>query len=407
MRFEKTKITKMTKFRINQSVFQNNHYIKMRFFTTSFMIGFTAWIALSAFTTLRHPRRLPSFAFNTAVAHMFGSDNRFLPGNLLDESGTAAIADSASYNVLLFNYSAYDSLYAAQMRYFLSRELPGANLTDYKNESVDRLERLLEKQHAVVITYPSGGDPDALAAMGKKLENFVRNGGVVVITGTHETSAIQALGLLSPDEAYYYEGATVQPKRPDHGMVKGVAGNFNLSNFVYPMEFADSDFVTVAEAEGMSVLGYKEMGEGKVIYLGLEYYTDEVVPSKILSNIFSWSLASAIPVSAKPEYTTTRVLKRTEEILYAGSVPRFDLKIYPNPYVEKAALEINIDKQTMVSAEMTNEMGSVVALLLPQKMLTPGFYRLEIPNLEAGIYVVHCKIGNHIETRKVVKVSDN
>ncbi len=56
---------------------------------------------------------------------------------------------------------------------------------------------------------------------------------------------------------------------------------------------------------------------------------------------------------------------------------------------------------------MTNEMGRVVAMLLPQKTLSPGFYRLEIPNLEAGIYVVHCKIGNHIETRKVVKVSDN
>jgi hypothetical protein len=174
------------------------------------------------------------------------------------------------------------------------------------------------------------------------------------------------------------------------------------------MEFSDNDFVTLSESEGLPVLGYKEIGEGKLVYLGLEYYADETIPSKILGNIFKWALTPvATTVPSKTEIAVRTVTKRTEEVLYSGSAQRFDLKIYPNPYVEKASLEINIDKAMMVSAEMTNETGSIAAVVLSQRMLSAGFYRFDIPNLAPGIYFVKCKFANHIEVRKLVKVANN
>ena len=47
----------------------------------------------------------------------------------------------------------------------------------------------------------------------------------------------------------------------------------------------------------------------------------------------------------------------------------------------------------------------IVAVVLPQKSLSPGLYRLELPNLSAGVYFVQCKTGEKITTRKVVKTA--
>ncbi len=380
----------------------------MRIFTTSFLLGILVLVATSATKPPRHTQRLPLLAFNSQIASLFGADDRFLPGNFEGElKGTPADSLATAYNVLLFNYSAYDSLYATQMRQYLRRELPGATVTDFKNESVARLGRLLDKQQAVIVTYPSSGDPELLAQMGKHLEAFARNGGVVVFTGTHETDAILHTGLLQPDEVTYAEDLAVQHSRTEHALLKGVQNNFTSTNFIYPMEFADTDFTTLAEAEGMTVLGYRELGEGKVVYLGLEYYSDDAVPSRLLYNLFKW----AVPLpqaTSKNEVVLRQPIRRTEEILYAGSSTRFDLKIYPNPYMEKAALEIDIEKQTLVSAEMTSETGVLMATLLPQRSLSPGFYRLELPsNIAPGTYYVKCKLGNHIEARRVVKMANN
>jgi hypothetical protein len=380
----------------------------MRIFTTSFLFGLVALVAISATKPPRIARRAPLLAFNSQIAALFGADDRFLPGNFEGElKGTPADSAATAYNVLLFNYSAYDSLYATQMRQYLQRELPGATVTDFKNESAARLGRLLEKQHVVIVTYASSGDPEVLEQMGKRFDAFVRAGGVVVFTGTHETDAIAQMGLLHPDEVTYSEDMAVQHSRPDHAMLKGIQNNFTSTNFIYPMEFADSDFNTVAEAEGMTVLGYKELGDGKVVYLGLEYYSDDAVPSRLLANLFKWAVPQP-QTATKTEVSFRQPIRRTEEILYAGSTTRFDLKIYPNPYMEKAAIEIDIDKQSIVSAEMTNETGALTATLLPQRTLTTGFYRLELPsNIAPGIYYVKCKIGNHIEVRKVVKMANN
>lgn len=381
----------------------------MKYFSTLFFALLIALLSMSVSAPGILSRRLPSYAVNSSVAGLFRSEGRYTPG-IFNDNTSFSPADSAAtaFRVMLFDYCVYDSVYATQMRNFVTRELPGATVSEFMNESLDRFDRLLNKQQAVVITYPSNGDADFLAAIGKKLDGFMRNGGLVIITGAHETSAIQALGLLSPAEAYYYEDATVQSKKVDHPILKGVKSSFSLSNFVYPMEFSDNDFVTLSESEGLPVLGYKEIGEGKLVYLGLEYYADETIPSKILGNIFKWALTPiSTTVPAKTEIAVRTVTKRTEEVLYSGSAQRFDLKIYPNPYVEKASLEINIDKAMMVSAEMTNETGSIAAVVLSQRMLSAGFYRFDIPNLAPGIYFVKCKFANHIEVRKLVKVANN
>ncbi len=382
----------------------------MHRFSTWIFILLLSGVAMSATLPYQRDRRLPSFSVNSEVARFFLSGSRTLPG-IVVPSSTPSAADSAAtaYKVLLFNYSAYDSVYAIQMRHFLERELPGATLADFYDGSADYLGRMLDNYQAVVIAYPFAGDDDQLVAYGKKLETFVRNGGLVVISGTHGYDALHQLGMLEVDNTYYYEGGTIHQKKENHPLMAGIPTDFTVSNYIYAFDLVDAGFVTLAEAEGLPVVGYKELGEGKIIYLGLEYYDDEVFPSRLLKNAFKWSLPD--PLSTTPAVVSAPVLlkptitKRSEEVLYSGSTQRFDLKVYPNPYVEKASLEVNLEKSAVVSVEMTNETGSLVATPLAQRTLSAGYYRIDIPDVSPGIYMLKCKINGHLEGRKIVKMA--
>jgi 5-hydroxyisourate hydrolase-like protein (transthyretin family) len=103
--------------------------------------------------------------------------------------------------------------------------------------------------------------------------------------------------------------------------------------------------------------------------------------------------------------------KRSEEVLRAGTGigdPVFDVKIYPNPYVMKATIDIDISKPSTIAVEVTDETGRIVGVLLPLKSLNVGLYRLEMPNnLSPGVYFVQCKSGEKTVVKKVVKTIGN
>lgn len=382
----------------------------MHRFSTRILFMLLSGVTMSATLPLKREMRLPSFSVNSEMARFFRPGNRSLPANVVPLSNpTAADSAATAFKVLLFNYSAYDSIYAAQMRHFLERELPGASLTDFFDGSADYFGRMLESQQAVVIAYPFGGDNEQLAAYGKKLDAFIRNGGLVVISGTHGYEALHQLGLLEVDNAYYYDGGSVHIRKDNHPLMSGIPTDFTVNNYIYAFDLVDAGFVSLAETEGMPVIGYKEIGEGKIVYLGLEYYDDEFLPSRLLKNAFKWALPEpaipVIPIAVVAVPAKVLAAKRSEEVFYTGSSQRFDLKVYPNPYMEKASLEVNLDKTSVISVEMTTETGSVVANLLPQRTLPAGYFRIDVPDVKPGIYFIKCKIGGHVEVRKVVKVA--
>jgi hypothetical protein len=382
----------------------------MRTYLTQFALILAGWMAINATLPFRAERE-GSLLFNSEIAHFYRTGERAAPGLLFDAQ-LVMPADSAAtaYKVMLFSYSEWDSVYSVQMRQFLSRELPGATIVGSEEDTDGFSERSLEGQQAVVVTYPSVGDPTMLKEYGQKLERFARKGGLVIISGTHKYEVINALGLLDVEYASFVEEAAMHVKSESHPILAGLNSDFTLQNNIYPLEISDASFVTLMDYQGLPVVGYKNIGAGKIVYLGLEYYFDEAAPSRLLGNVFKWALADQTPttpsntsVSAAQQIFSRTTTKKTEEILYAGSHPVIELKIFPNPYFEKASLEFTLDKTMTVSAEMTSETGGISAVLLPQRTLSAGYYRLEIPDLAPGIYFVKCKIGNQVEVRKVVK----
>jgi hypothetical protein len=369
-----------------------------RFATLSVVLG-TALLGLGA--SLPFARTTAHFPVNSTIAAFFHHESRMAPQSLeiLPDADT-----TASTRVLLFNYAAYDSAYAHKMHRFVEREIPRAPLTDFWDGSANELKTALSDQDAVVIAYPAGGNPTQLRAYGQVLDQFVRAGGTAIIAGTHEYSVLQQLGLFSVDSAYFLPDPAVHNAKSGHDLMAGIAADFSLSNYGYVLSVSDPAFASLAEVDGQPIVGCKNLGEGRVIYIGFEYYSNEAAAQRILAN----ALRMAAPTEmTAPVATNSSVVRRTEQVLYSGGnkSPKVNLKIYPNPYFEKAGLEFELTKPTATAIEMTDETGRLVANLLPLRTLSAGSYRFELPNVKPGIYFVQCKIGDRTEARRVVKLA--
>lgn len=356
---------------------------------------FAGFLGLAAFRSDPFSQDRP-FPFNSTIAHFFLEEERSLPSSANDQ--VFAEADSLSgMRLMMLNYFAYDSAYASKVQRVIQRRMPSSTFSEFWDGSAEDLNISLAGQDAVVVAYPSGGSPELIKAYGKVLSQYIRSGGTVVLTGTHEFSALQQLGLFDLDYGYYCKERSVGQAVQDHPVFQGVGSDFSSEVYQYPLDISDPNFVTLADVRGYPFMGFKQIGAGKVIYLGLEYYFDEPQSSRLLSNALRWAV--------KPR------VKRSEVVLYAGKgigkANVFDLKIYPNPYVSKATLDMDIAKPTSMAVEMTDELGRLVAVLLPRRNLSTGLYRLELPNLEPGIYLVHCISTEGTEVRKVVKAADN
>jgi hypothetical protein len=250
----------------------------------------------------------------------------------------------------------------------------------------------------------------------KILTQYVKNGGGIILTGTHEFSILQQLGLFDLDFGYFCAEPMIHSVVLDHPVLAGFSGEKALKNYAYPLDVSDPGFVTIADVRGYPVMGYKCLAAGKVAYLGLEYYYDEIESSHFLANTIRWiaqpkrSVGVSTSTSSGDNNWVSKSPKRSEELLRAGTGlidPIFDVKIYPNPYVTKATIDLDLAKASAVAIDVTDETGRIVGILLPLKNLNAGLYRLEMPNLSPGVYFVQFKSGEKTVVKKVVKTVGN
>jgi hypothetical protein len=346
-----------------------------------------------------------AFPVNSKIANFFMPAGRPVPNGYAGQDMVEADT-TAQLRVLMLNYSAFDVDYANMVHRTLQRQMPLCTITDFWEGSADDLTALLTNQDAVVIAYPADGDSITLKSYARVLTQFVRQGGGVVMTGTHEFSALQQYGLFDIDSGYFCDGLEIHAGATQHPVLAGIGEYFTLHNFAYPLDISDPAFVTLADVRGYPVLGYKAIGSGKVVYLGLEYFYDEPKTARILSNTIGW-LAPAKNQALSVSGQADRTVKRTEEVLFAGSgnskPDAYDLKIYPNPYMSKATMDLELSKNAMVAADITDETGRIAGVILPRKSLSAGFYRFDLPNLASGVYFIRCQIGDKTTVKKVVK----
>jgi hypothetical protein len=392
----------------------------------------SGFLCLTAFRAENPKCNDRPFASNTAFTQSCGGEVPHLC-SFSDSNNWPEADTNTVLRVLMLNYNAYDSAYARKVQQLIRTQLPASSITELWDG--DELASPLAVHDAVVITYPSAGNQELNKNCGKLLAQYVQEGGVVIFTGTDDYRVLQQFGLFKVNFGYFCQDPLIHEISENHPLFEGTVSQFHLSDYAYPLDIADPDFVTLvdvwgyedensptrcwsesdevatAELRNYPVVGYKNIGAGKVVYLGMEYYFDQAEPTRILANTLRWATqpkTTSTTASSAPKIHLDRPVKRSEEVLQAGSGLKpeiFDLKIYPNPYYEKATLDIELKKNSTVAVEMTDETGRIVAVVLPQKNLNPGLYRLDLPNLPTGVYFVQCKTGEKTTTRQVVKAA--
>lgn len=376
----------------------------------------SGFIGLSAFRSEKPKFGERPFSVNSTESLFFHSNARTAPLGvheyMLLEADT-----STQLRVLMMNYTAYDSAYANKIHRIIQQNLPSCLVSDFWDGAADDLQQALVGNDVVIIAYPSGGNAETLKAYSKVLIQYVKSGGGVIFTGTHEFSILQQFGLFDLDFGYFCAEPMVHSTVADHPVLAGFSGDHALRNYAYPLDISDPGFVTLADVRGYPVMGYKALAAGKVAYLGLEYYYDEQESSRFLTNMIRWiaplkrSTTGTTAGAGNDANWLAKSPKRSEEMLRAGTGilpdPVFDIKIYPNPYINKATIDVDLSKPSTLAMDVTDETGRIVGVLLPQKSLNAGLYRLEMPNLPSGVYFVQCKSGEKTVVKKVVKTVGN
>ncbi|MBK9337135.1 MAG: hypothetical protein IPM98_11380 [Lewinellaceae bacterium] len=221
---------------------------------------------------------------NSTLATIFFEDEPHISEDIV-----LAPADSVGMlRILMLNYTAYDSAYASKMKELILKRLPGAVLTEFWEGSSQSLAEILTDQHVVVVTYPSTGNTQQVRAYGKVLKQYIQQGGAIVFSGTDQFGILQHYGLFDLDFGYFCSGMEVHEDVLDHPVLAGTPSDFSLANYIYPLDISDPNFVVLANIHGYPTVGYKPIGQGKVVYLGLEYYYDEAVSTRILENTLRW-----------------------------------------------------------------------------------------------------------------------
>lgn len=381
--------------------------------TVSLLALVSGLFFLSAYRAAEPKSGDQPFPVNTTVARFFLSGERQFTTSFEEEQSTEPDT-SVSLRILMLNYSAYDNVYPEKTKQMIQRNFPLSVMSDFWEGSAADLSATLANQDVVVVSYPAAGNSDYLKQFGKEMAKFVRQGGMVIFTGTDQYAVLQDFGLLDIDFGYFCKAPDVHESVPDHPVLDGMPEDFSMRNYAYPLDISDPHFVVLADVKGYPVLGYKPLGKGNVVYLGFEYYFDEKESTHVLLNAIRWAVQDKLPVIEKetePGTSSVTVRQRSEEILYAGTGGQksdvFDLHIYPNPYVSKATLDIELKKSTSLTVEMVDESGRLTAVLLPKKNLNAGFYRIELPNVAPGAYLVQCKTNEATTTRRVFKTSAN
>jgi hypothetical protein len=368
-----------------------------------------------------------------------GKSSRLFPANAVDGTPRPArlvaseqtIPDyTVAPRVLMFHALSYDSVYGRTLRTLIQDNFPEADIVDFGAGDGAALQQALTDRQVVVVVYPSARvAPRQVQHYGAVLGRFAESGGTVLLTGSHDDSVWRQLGLLAVRSAYYCPEPAVHVIGHTDALLEGAPVDFSLMNYAYPISVDDPSFTSLASVQNhsvfvyrdgyhvdavsarlfstpLSVLGFLPVGLGKVYYLGFEYYYNEMPSTRIFANAIRQAAhwREVLPNNPAEQQDGSLTRKIGEEYLYAGSGhTRLELKLYPNPYVSKATMELELDAAAQMAVEMVNESGRSVATLLPSRRLQAGTYRFELPDVEPGIYYVKCNLDGMVDTRKVVK----
>ena len=167
-------------------------------------------------------------------------------------------------------------------------------LIEFSGNTAGQLKKALRGHRVLLIPeLENAGNSSTVAAESAKfLKRFVRGGGCVVSCGGDgNIKFLKASGLLDCSGRNQDSAVSIKKRHP---IVKGVGSNIASANATFPIQA--SKMKALGTAPGGTVIGYRRLGAGVVVYCGWDYYQSQEAHQRVLVNAMKWAAMAELSI---------------------------------------------------------------------------------------------------------------
>jgi Zn-dependent metalloprotease len=212
---------------------------------------------------------------------------------------------SGSVNVVAWTYGVdYSGEYTNTIN-GLNNYYTNYTLTETATTNPATLQSFLSTADVLLIAEQETASFLILQGMAPTLQNYVNNGGWIIVCGNDYTD-INALGLFNLSSGTNTSGGTQLIVDPSSPLLANTTAPLNMTNATFYGTFTNSGFNTVTSYVGSSVVGDLDIGLGKAIYIGFDYFVNTPNIDRIIANAVEWASTSRTTawISTNPDNGT-------------------------------------------------------------------------------------------------------
>lgn len=131
------------------------------------------------------------------------------------------------------------------------------------------------------------------------LQSFVAGGGTVIICGSNYSTTANKIydyGLFTGSFQNYITGtATIAVSDTTDDLMDGLPQNFTSTNATFYHTITNGDKMQLVSYQGFDVVTYRNIGLGKAIYMGFDYFNSNIQINRIAANAIRYANSGSIP----------------------------------------------------------------------------------------------------------------
>jgi len=179
----------------------------------------------------------------------------------------------------------------------LAQRLPSAVVTVTDTEDPSILASQLAGKKIFMCVYQKQIDPDVFTAFADVLNEFVNNGGTVLFVGTYgaigsANNIMKSSGLVNCIHAGTADPTdllSLSLSDYSHPLADNMPNPFVGKPGCMRYDIFNPDIVNLLTLQSAEVLSYREIGAGKAVHIGFNYFDTNEDISQILVNAIKWS----------------------------------------------------------------------------------------------------------------------
>lgn len=203
----------------------------------------------------------------------------------------------------------------------LINSYPNHSLSQTTATTSEQLAADLKGKNVFLMPKPTGNTATFTALSGA-LNDFVNIGGtaVLIAPSSNKAACLFNTGLLQGSFVTVANNSTLDVVNAGHPITQGLAPSFSSPKNTYAYDITNSDYVSLIEYNGNDVLGYRQQGLGRVVFIGFDFKNDDPNATLIVGNIMSWINSYLIPDFVTISPATGGILHPNQTQVYTISI---------------------------------------------------------------------------------------